>query len=72
MANKAACNKCGKVYTRIDQLIDVHAIGLALAATCPACGGRVWANDLWICTQRLTGKQEVKRPGARAGDSRKV
>src|SRR5450759_2542729 len=54
MADRTECPKCGKVYTRIQELLNVHNIGLALFGTCPACGARVPCAELWHCTVRLT------------------
>jgi len=42
------CRTCGKLYHRLAELRDVRTLGLALMATCPACGNRFGAESLWV------------------------
>ena len=40
------CPKCGRRIAAIQDLQDVHSLGLALYGGCPACGAPVPAAEL--------------------------
>jgi hypothetical protein len=60
------CNGCGRTWETLADLRDVRQLGLALVATCPACGQRLaGVNALWQRSGEAPeppGTQEGKAP----------
>lgn len=47
------CSHCGKKFERLEQVLAVHSVGLALMGTCPNCEMLVNVSILWHCTERI-------------------
>lgn len=43
--------ECGRRFTSVSELVDVHSVGLKLCGSCPSCGRQVVVNRLWKVTE---------------------
>ena len=55
------CPTCGTLFTKLDELVNVHSMGLVMYANCPKCGACVPCAALWHKDKDTSAKNSLHK-----------
>jgi len=60
-AGVVVCPTCGTLFTKLDELVNVHSVGLMMVANCPRDGACIPCAALWHKDRDTSAKEPLHK-----------